>query len=65
MVLAIYQARLVWNEQTGSAGPSLLKVLVKDQAIYFIAYVFSGSGPVAARNITSSALLTESYSLRS
>lgn len=39
MTLALYQARIIWKETAGLKGLELMKVLIRDQALYFLAYV--------------------------
>ena len=39
MILALYKAAIIWKENAGLKGINLAKVLVRDQAVYFIAYV--------------------------
>ena len=39
MILALYKAAIIWKETAGLKGINLAKVLVRDQAVYFIAYV--------------------------
>lgn len=39
MFLALYQAGRVWNETHGIQGVDLVRVLIQDQAIYFIMFV--------------------------
>lgn len=37
LVLAFYEAAAMWKESSGLVGLNLLKVLIRDQAIYFLA----------------------------
>lgn len=39
MVLALKQAALLYRESEGLAGMGLLNVLIRDQALYFLASV--------------------------
>lgn len=36
---ALYKAAKLWREHAGLKGLELIKVLVRDQALYFLAYV--------------------------
>lgn len=36
MILVFYKAAVMWKENAGLAGFSLIKVLVRDQAVYFV-----------------------------
>lgn len=40
MILVFYKAAVMWKENAGLAGFSLIKVLVRDQAVYFVACGF-------------------------
>ena len=40
MSLALYKATTLWKAQPGMNTTRLIKVLVRDQVIYFLAYVF-------------------------
>lgn len=37
LVLALYKAAALWKESSKLEGLSLLRVLIRDQAIYFLA----------------------------
>lgn len=37
LVLALYKAAVMWKENSGFGGMVLVKVLIRDQAIYFLA----------------------------
>ena len=39
LVLAVYKARAVWKESAGLKGLEMVKVLIRDQAVYFLAWV--------------------------
>lgn len=39
MVLALYKASTIWKETSGLTGARLMEVLLRDQGIYFLAYV--------------------------
>lgn len=39
MLLALYKAATIWKETAGLTGARLMEVLVRDQAIYFLACV--------------------------
>lgn len=41
MILALYKAALLWKESSGLGGLDLVKILVRDQLMYFAAYVLS------------------------
>ena len=41
MILALRKAAIIWKETAGLKGINLAKVLIRDQAVYFIAYVLS------------------------
>lgn len=43
MVLALHKAAAMWRESSGLGGMGLLKVLIRDQAIYFLAWVSTSS----------------------
>ncbi|THH05848.1 hypothetical protein EW145_g4505 [Phellinidium pouzarii] len=40
MVLALYKAAVLWKESAGFSGLGLVKVLIQDQAIYFLVVIF-------------------------
>lgn len=39
MVLAVYEAMVIWKGTFGLRGSELIKVLIRDQVFYFLAYV--------------------------
>ena len=39
MTLALYKAAVIWKENLGLSNIGLVKVLVQDQAVYFLACV--------------------------
>lgn len=39
MTLAIRKAAKIWKENAGADGFDLVKILIRDQAVYFVAYV--------------------------
>lgn len=39
MLLALYKAAAIWKENSGLTNLRLVKVLIRDQALYFLAYV--------------------------
>lgn len=39
MGIALYKAGVIWKESAGFTGLNLVIVLVRDQALYFLAYV--------------------------
>ena len=39
MCLALYRATSYWNASRGFKGMALLKVVIRDQVLYFILYV--------------------------
>ena len=41
MLLAVYKAAAIWKENSGLSNFKLVSVLVRDQAIYFLACVCS------------------------
>ena len=38
MIFAVRKAAIMWKETTGLTGAKLMKVLIRDQMVYFIAY---------------------------
>jgi len=40
LALAFYKAAAIWKESAGLKGVSLIKVLIRDQAFYFLAVMF-------------------------
>lgn len=40
MALALRKAAIIWKEAEGLTGMRLVNVLIRDQAIYFMVYVF-------------------------
>ena len=36
MILAVYKAAIIWKENMGIAGLDLVKILMRDQAVYFL-----------------------------
>lgn len=43
MVLALRKAAKIWKDQAGIEGLGLVLILIRDQAVYFLAYVFISS----------------------
>ena len=43
MVLAIYKAAEYWKMSSGFEGFELVKVIIKDQVLYFMAYVIQAT----------------------
>lgn len=43
MAFALWKAAAIWKEEAGLKGLELVKVLIRDQAIYFLSYVFPSS----------------------
>lgn len=41
MVLALYQAADFWRVSGGFKGLTLIKVIIRDQVIYYAVYVYS------------------------
>lgn len=39
MALAVYKAAVIWKEDRSFRGLNLMKVLIQDQILYFVAYV--------------------------
>ena len=46
LVLALYKAAVIWKENSGLHNFELVKVLVRDQAVYFLLYVYSSAVPL-------------------
>lgn len=41
LVLAVFKARIIWKETVGLRGFNLVGILIRDQVIYYLAYVLS------------------------
>lgn len=39
MILALYKSFVIWREHSGIGTSILIKILVRDQAVYFLACV--------------------------
>ncbi|KAH8109820.1 hypothetical protein DFH11DRAFT_1515063, partial [Phellopilus nigrolimitatus] len=51
MVLALYKTVVVWRESAGFGQHSLVKVLIQDQAIYFIMVVFCSVMQILSKQV--------------
>lgn len=41
MILVLYKSTVIWKESSGFRGLELVKVVFRDQALYFSVYVCS------------------------
>lgn len=63
MVLALYKAKQLWVESGGFTGLKLVKILIRDQVIYFAGYAFLQIGSICCANGNFSVVLITSFKI--